>query len=65
MFEKVWVKGVSTDPFYKQLARSTGEQLRWNFHKYLLDRDGRMVASFPSQVTPEDRRLVDSIEELL
>jgi glutathione peroxidase len=65
MFEKVRVKGVSADPFYKQLARVTGEQPRWNFHKYLLDRDGRVVASFPSQVTPEDRRLVDSIEELL
>ena len=65
MFEKVRVKGVSADPFYNQLARVTGEQPRWNFHKYLLDRDGRVVASFPSQVTPEDKRLVDSIEALL
>jgi len=65
MFEKVRVKGVSADPFYQQLARVTGEQPRWNFHKYLLDRDGRVVASFPSQVTPEDRRLIDSIEALL
>lgn len=37
MFEKVHVKGASADPFYKQLARVTGEQPRWNFHKYLLD----------------------------
>jgi glutathione peroxidase len=65
MFEKVRVTGVSADPFYKNLAAATGEQPRWNFHKYLLDRDGRVVATFPSQITPEDERLVNKIEELL
>lgn len=65
MFEKMRVTGASADPFYKNLAASTGEQPRWNFHKYLLDRDGQVVASFPSQVTPDDKRLVNRIEELL
>jgi glutathione peroxidase len=65
MFEKVQVKGDSADPFYRYLAKATGEQPRWNFHKYLLDRDGRVVASLPSQVEPEDARLVRLIEELL
>ena len=65
MFEKVKVKGSSADPFYQHLARVTGEQPRWNFHKYVIDREGRVVASFPSQVAPEDRRLVTLIEELL
>ncbi|MDH3972263.1 MAG: glutathione peroxidase, partial [Gammaproteobacteria bacterium] len=37
----------------------------WNFHKYLIDRDGRVVASFPSQVTPDDKQLLSKIEELL
>ena len=65
MFEKIHVKGDSIDPFYDYLARQTGESPRWNFHKYLLDRDGRVVASFPSQVKPDDRRLVGMIEDLL
>ena len=65
MFEKVRVKGESADPFYHYLARVTGEKPRWNFHKYLLDRNGRVVASFPSQVIPEDKRLVSMIESLL
>jgi len=65
MFEKVRVKGTAADPFYKYLARETGEAPRWNFHKYLLDRDGRVIASFPSNVRPDDRRLVGMIEELL
>jgi len=65
MFEKTRVKGESADPFYQHLARITGEQPRWNFHKYLLNRDGRVVASFPSQVRPEDKQLVRMIEDLL
>lgn len=65
MFEKVRVRGESADPFYKYLATVTGQQPRWNFHKYVLDREGRVVASFPSQVTPDDKRLVGLIEDLL
>ena len=65
MFEKVQVKGASADPFYRHLAGVTGEQPGWNFHKYLLDREGRVVASFPSQVSPDDERLVTAIEDLL
>jgi len=65
MFEKVRVRGAAADPFYSYLAREAGEAPRWNFHKYLLDRDGRVVASFPSNVRPDDRRLVAMIEELL
>jgi len=65
MFEKVRVKGESADPFYKYLATVTGQQPRWNFHKYVLDREGRVVASFPGQVEPNDKRLVGLIEDLL
>jgi len=65
MFEKTRVKGEEADPFYKHLASITGETPRWNFHKYLLDRNGRVVASFPSQTQPEDKQLVRMIEELL
>jgi len=65
MFEKTVVRGDAADPFYRHLAGATGEQPRWNFHKYLLDREGRVVASLPSQVRPEDARLVRMIEELL
>ena len=65
MFEKVRVKGASADPFYRYLASVTGEQPGWNFHKYLIDREGRVVASFPSQVTPGDNQLINMIEEML
>lgn len=65
MFEKVSVKGPSADPFFKHLARLSGEAPRWNFHKYLVDREGRLVASFPSRVSPDDPKLINAIEELL
>lgn len=65
MFAKTRVRGNSADPLYRHLADVTGEAPRWNFHKYLLDRDGRVVASFPSQVDPQDERLIAAIERLL
>lgn len=65
MFEKVHVKGTNATPFYKQLAAETGEAPAWNFHKYLIDRDGKVVASFGSRVTPTDPALVAKLERLL
>ena len=65
MFEKVHVKGSQADPFYRHLTKVSGSEPAWNFHKYLLDRDGRVVASFPSRVEPDDERLVQMIEKLL
>jgi glutathione peroxidase len=65
MFAKTRVLGPDAEPFYKYLADVTGDTPRWNFHKYLLDREGRVVASFPSQVGPDDERLITAIETLL
>jgi glutathione peroxidase len=65
MFEKVHVKGDDVTPLYKDLAAATGEEPAWNFHKYLIDRDGKVVASFGSRTKPDDEKLVARIEELL
>ncbi len=65
MFEKVQVRGAKATPFYAELARATGEAPGWNFHKYLIDRDGKVVASFGSRTKPEDPALLAAIEKLL
>ncbi|MGD2074755.1 MAG: glutathione peroxidase [Gammaproteobacteria bacterium] len=65
MFAKTRVLGVSADPLYRHLIEVTGDAPRWNFHKYLLDRQGRVVASFPSHVRPDDPQLLNVIEALL
>ena len=65
MFEKVSVKGKDTTPFYQALADKTGEAPKWNFHKYLINRQGEVIASFGSRTTPEDDKLLAEIERLL
>jgi glutathione peroxidase len=37
----------------------------WNFYKYLIDRQGRVVARFPSRTRPNDPQLIEAIEKLL
>jgi glutathione peroxidase len=57
MFEKVVTKkGVGQSPIYGFLGRS-GNLPAWNFSKYLIDKQGRIVGFFPSEVTPEDASL--------
>ena len=65
MFEKTRVSGNGAGPLYQALAAQAGEFPRWNFHKYLLDRNGRVVASFGSTVRPDHVELVQAIESLL
>ena len=65
MFEKVHVKGNETTPFYRALAAATGEAPGWNFHKYLIDRNGKVVASFGSRTTPTDPAFVAQVEALI
>ena len=57
MFEKVVTKkGAGQSPVYAFLGQS-GDLPAWNFSKYVIDRQGRVVAFFPSAVTPEDPAL--------
>jgi len=65
MFGKSSVRGAQANPLFAELARASGAQPRWNFHKYLVDRNGRRVTSFDTQVAPGDPSLVAAIERLL
>jgi glutathione peroxidase len=65
MFNKISVAGADAHPLYAWLAKATGQVPKWNFHKYLVDRQGRVVSSFASEVEPQDKRLVSEIEKLL
>jgi len=62
--EKAAVKGANPHPFYKWAASERPLDVpRWNFHKYLVGRDGHIVAAFPSEVEPTDPRVVMAIEK--
>ena len=65
MFSKTAVLGPQAHPLYRQLATRTGEAPGWNFHKYLIDRQGQVVRSFSSQTEPENPVFVMELEKLL
>lgn len=65
MFEKVHVVGEQATPLYQDLARSAGEAPKWNFHKYLIGRDGKLIASYGSKIKPDDPTVVAAIEAAL
>ena len=66
MAEKVSVKGKDAHPFYKwAVAERPLEAPRWNFHKYLIGRDGYLKAAFSSAVEPTDPIIVAAIEKEL
>lgn len=65
MFQKVHVVGDEATPFYKALQAATGEAPKWNFHKYLIGRDGKVVASFGSRTKPDAPEVIAAIERAL
>jgi glutathione peroxidase len=65
MFAKSSVKGPQANPLHASLIKATGEEPKWNFTKYLIDRNGKILEYFPSKVTPDDKVLVSKIEKAL
>jgi glutathione peroxidase len=63
---KAEVRGPGSHPFYKwATAQRPLDPPRWNFHKYLIGRDGLIAASFPSEIEPTDARVITAIEKEL
>jgi glutathione peroxidase len=65
MFSKVVVSGPGKNALYASLEKATGMAPQWNFHKYLIDRSGKVVASFPSDVDPQNAKLLGAVERAL
>lgn len=65
MFEKTTVKDDSAHPFYRNLAARTDGLPKWNFHKYLIGRDGKVLRSFPSRTEPYHPDLLEALQQAL
>jgi glutathione peroxidase len=65
MFTKTAVTGDAAAPFFKQLAQAPGQRPKWNFYKYLIGRDGKLIDSYNSMTSPESKSLVQAIEKSL
>ena len=61
MYGKTKVLGNDADPFYKDLRAATGERPTWNFNKYLIGRDGHVIAHYGADVKPDSPLLLDAI----
>ncbi|WP_245431304.1 glutathione peroxidase, partial [Rhodoplanes roseus] len=63
---KTIVRGADAHPFYRWAAIERPlDTPRWNFHKYLIGRDGRIAAAFPSAVEPTDSRIAAAVTTML
>ena len=65
MFSKSSVVGKSANPLFAALTKATGKAPAWNFHKFLIDRQGKAVTSFASEVAPSDTALIAAVEKAL
>jgi glutathione peroxidase len=65
MFAASSVKGDQANPLFKQLAVQGATVPRWNFYKYLIGRDGKLVDSYSSMTTPDSKSLVGAIDKSL
>ena len=70
MMAKVSVKGSDQTPLYqfltdKTLNPTTGGEIKWNFTKFIFDRDGNAIARFEPEVTPDSPQVTAAIEKAL
>nr|WP_224996560.1 glutathione peroxidase [Cesiribacter sp. SM1] len=61
MFEKISVVGADQHPLYQWLAEQSGEEPKWNFSKYLLDENGKVIGFYPSGVNPMDDPIISQL----
>ena len=65
MLSKAVVSGPNRNSFYEALFKATKVEPKWNFHKYLIARDGKVVASYSSQIPPDNVNIVSAVEKAL
>lgn len=65
MFEKSVVSGKNANPLFLELAKAGGGAPRWNFYKYLVGRDGKLIDSYSSVTAPDSGALVTDVKKAL
>lgn len=65
MFAKSSVRGAEANALFKELAQASGTTPKWNFYKYLISREGKVVESYSSMTSPDDRAFVRDLEKQL
>jgi len=65
LFDKVKILGNKKSPLYDRLTNNTitgNKDIKWNFEKFLISKEGKIISRFPSDITPENESLISAIE---
>src|SRR5208282_1872144 len=65
IYSKISVKGPDKAPLYQYLTDTAGGEIKWNFTKFLIDRNGKVIARFESPVKPDSPEVISAIEKAL
>ena len=65
MLEKQTVVATGANPLHEALFKATGDRPKWNFHKFLISRDGKTVKSYSSRVAPDAPELGQALSQML
>ena len=65
VFSKIHVRGKAIHPLYRYLREKSGNGVKWNFQKFLIDREGKIVKVFSPKVMPDSEEVVNAIESIL
>jgi glutathione peroxidase len=65
MFSKISVLGADKAPLYRYLTSTGGGEIKWNFTKFLVDKDGKVITRFETPVTPDSPEVISAIEKAL
>ena len=67
MTEKIYVKGPNAHPFYQWAKKNHGKSAipKWNFHKIIIDRSGKINKTFSSMTNPTSRKFVSTLEKII
>jgi len=65
MFSKITVKGKKIHPLYSYLTETTETKVSWNFQKFLVGKDGKVIQAFSPKVNPKAQEIIDALEKVL
>ncbi|MCG9750858.1 glutathione peroxidase [Vibrio brasiliensis] len=65
MMARSSVRGGDANPVFSEISKQSGVEPRWNFYKYLINREGEVVATFPSSTPPQAPSLINMIKQQL
>ena len=67
MTEKISVKGPNAHPFYQWAKKNHGKSAipKWNFHKIIIDRSGKINKTFSSMTNPTSRKFISTLEKII